>query len=136
MPATYVPADASTKASAALRLEVGDTNLSKPLLDDEEVKAFLKHHGLLDTSDPVANWRAVLLASARAAEAIAAKLSQKSEITIGQFGAVKSTAAREYRELAKRLRGRAASTAKPHFFNPSTFPTTHVAGIDPDPDEE
>lgn len=136
MASTYTPTLAATKALDAVRLEVGDTNMGKPLLDDEEIAAFLARFGLTKTSDPLANVRGVLRAAAQACRVIAALLAQKSEIVIGQFGAVKATSSREYQALAKALEARAAGTAKPHFFNPSSYDVTHVAGVDADPAEE
>lgn len=136
MGATYAPATAATRALDAVRLQVGDTNVGKALLDDGEIAAFLARYGLTVESDPIANGRGVLRAAAEACRAIAALLAQKSEVVIGQFGAVKATSSREYQNLAKALEARAATIAKPHFFDPSSYATTHVAGVDPDPAEE
>ena len=75
----------------AVRLIVGDTDTNDQLLKDEEINYFLDIEG------------SVRLASARAAEAVAAKFSRLVDETVGRVRVSFSQKAKQYKELAESL---------------------------------
>lgn len=86
-----------------IRLLVGDTDVTDPLLQDEEIE-FL-----------VANEGPVYHAAAAAADAIAAKLARKVDTRVGGISKSNSQATEHYLKLAKRLRGQQALQAVPFY---------------------
>lgn len=134
MASTYDTAKLNTEALHPVRLLVGDT-VAPMKLTDEEIDYFLQQHGLTKTTDPDTARDGVLLAASRAARAIEARLAKESNVLVmHEGGAVKTSAAQEYRKLAAELEERANGAAQPSFADPTAYPRTFVAGVDCEPD--
>lgn len=82
-----------------IRLLTGDTDVTAPLLQDEEIE-FL-----------VANEGPIYMAAAAAADAIAGKFARKVDTRVGGISKSNSQATDHYLKLAKRLRSQQAEQA-------------------------
>lgn len=103
---TWSYGDPSASAKDAVRFEVGDTDKTKPQVQDEDIYYVL---GL--------NSQIVLKAAARIAEHLAAKYTRMGSVRNATIANDKMNVAKEYRELANRLRARA--TRATSFIAPS-----------------
>jgi hypothetical protein len=93
---TWVEDAAITTDLQKVRIELGDTDATDQLLQDEEINYFLG-----DTST-------VLMAAARAADAIARKFARDFNWEADGQRVAKGDRAKEYRTLAQDLRKRSA----------------------------
>ena len=87
------------RAIDAVRLELGDTLEQTHLIEDEEIVYCLQQ----------SNGK-VLVASARGADAIAARFSREETVRFSGSSVDKSAVYTRYRDLAKALRKRAAAS--------------------------
>ena len=134
---TYTASKVTTEALHWIRFRIGQTRQDRSHITDTEIETFLLAASLTKTSIPTDNWNAVHTAAADCAEGVAAGLIRESEIAITEVGTVKSLAASGYFKLADRLLGKVAKGgAKVFFADPVAYATTHVAGVDPEPDLE
>lgn len=85
----------SSSAKDEVRFLVGDTKISQPLLEDEEITYLLKQYN---------NYP--LNAAARGCEMIIAKFSRMADETVGQVSKSYSQIAAQYRLLMNDLRNR------------------------------
>jgi len=83
-------------ARDALRLMIGDTNASDPLLSDEEADYYLGNNG-----------KNVVLAAAEACEALAARFARNAIFSAADMEQSLASKAESYLKLARQLRGRA-----------------------------
>ena len=88
-------ADPENSPLDAVRLLVGDTDCATAFLRDSEINFFIAEEGGADFAAP------------RAAEAIAALLCRKVDVSTGKVRKSLSQQADAYKELARRLRARA-----------------------------
>jgi hypothetical protein len=86
-----------------VRFYVGDTNINRQLLQDEEVNFTISEYGNLR------------LAAAVCADAIAAKFSIESNQRVGDISKSLSDVAKAFRQLASDLRAQAGKRAAPSF---------------------
>lgn len=100
---SYDPSQLSTSTLYQVRLEVGDTNESAQLLQDEEISQFL--------AVEQNTWGA----AARCCEVISRTMLRKADVRVGRGGTdlVYSTAAKQYAAMAATLRKRANATNAP-----------------------
>lgn len=89
---TYKPEEVSTNPLMTLRMLIGDTNKSRPLLEDEELAYF------------VDNTASIHFAAAEAAEAIAAQYAGVTSKTVGPLTVDLSGVGDQYNAKAKQLR--------------------------------
>jgi hypothetical protein len=133
----YEPGKVASEALHWIRSAIADKRVDRAKLDDGQIEAALKAYGLTVSSDPIENAFGVHMAAADAAEIIAAEFGQESQIVLTELGASRSTAAREYRETAKRLRAKVAQRgAGVSFANPEDYSPTFVSGVDEEPELE
>lgn len=83
----------------AVRFEVGDTAIERPLVRDNEIKYALQKEG------------SVLRAAARIADHLAARFAREGTIRVSSVTNEKIDVSKEYRELAKALRQRAITAS-------------------------
>ena len=86
----------------ALRLLIGDTDTTDPLLQDEEIGAFLTTYGINPATLPTPPY----FAAAAACEAVAAKFARGADKTVGRLGIKSSQSAIAYERRAVLLRKR------------------------------
>lgn len=91
-----------TSARSYIRLLLGDTSSGNPMLQDEEIDAFLSLEGGRD------------IAAAHAADAIGASFARQVDKTIGKLKISIAKASGHYFDLADRLRFKANSRAAPY----------------------
>lgn len=141
---SYTLANTSTKALDFIRLLLHDVQSDRPLLQDEEIGAFLAQRGLLLTTDPIANSASCYDTASECARSIEAKFASEAETEITDLGIVKQSASVEYRRLANELAQKALAGVAPSFedrpaaanadaVNPSGYDNDFVAGVDPIP---
>lgn len=98
---TYSTAPESS-ARSYIRLILGDTSSGNPMLQDEEIDAFLSLEGGRD------------IAASHAADAIGATFARQVDKTIGKLKISMAAASNHYFSLGDRLRFKAASRAAPY----------------------
>jgi len=89
--------DPSTSTKDAIRFEIGDTDQSWKLLEDEEIEYALK-------VEP--NW---IAAAARCCESIARRFAREADQRLGPSYVYKRQRSEAYKELAQELRRRSSS---------------------------
>lgn len=99
---TYTLGTIATVEKDQIRLEVGDTDTNRQLLQDEEIAQAIPVEGNF--------W----LATARCAEMISRLMLSKVDVKLGRAMQVTYTlAAQQYKEMAKELRKKALGTRAP-----------------------
>lgn len=91
-----------TSARSYIRLILGDTSSGNPMLQDEEIDAFLSLEGGRD------------IAASHAADAVGANFARQVDKSIGKLKISIAAASGHYFALADRLRFKAASRAAPY----------------------
>lgn len=100
MPFTY-SGNPSDSAESRIRFEIGDTDMSDPLLSDEEISFAISQEGSLSGI------------KARCFEAISAKFAREADKRIGQTSVNASQRAQHFEALAKKFRQRASAHGVP-----------------------
>lgn len=113
--------DPENDTADELRLLIGDTDLSDPLLSDEEVAFFLSDAG------GAAIWGAI-----RAATAVAAKFARKVTSTSGRVSKALSDLMQHYLDLARRLEQRAEEVSGAMVFTALTRSGKEADRVDTD----
>ncbi len=98
---SYEPSTAPSDKNA-VRLTIGDTSSSDPLMEDEEITYLLSVHG------------GITFTSAQCCDNIAAKFSRDADLMEGTFRITASQMARAYERQAVRLRKQGALGAPPY----------------------
>ena len=83
----------------SVRFELGDVNIKRPLVSDEEIAHAITQEG------------SNLKAAARCAEHLAAKFAREDIVRTSTFGTEKSEISKQFRMIASRLRRRSARAA-------------------------
>lgn len=91
-----------SSARSYIRLVIGDTSSGKPMLQDEEIDAFLSLEGGRD------------IAAAYAADAVGATFARQVDKVVGKLKISMGKASESYFVLADRLRFKANSRAAPY----------------------
>ena len=99
---TYESTAPESSARSYIRLLLGDTSSGNPMLQDEEIDAFLSLEGGRD------------IAASHAADAIGATFARQVDKTVGKLRISLGKASESYFALADRLRFKAGSRAAPY----------------------
>lgn len=97
---------AGSTAKDRVRLLVGDTVSTDPLLQDEEIALYVPGGSLAEPTE--------MLAAARLAEIIAGKVARRVDMSSGSSSASLSQQVTHFRQLARDLRRQASRSAVPH----------------------
>lgn len=111
---TYTYTDPDTSYRDAIRLLLGDTDSTDPLLTDEEIKAVAKREaGIPIVTVTPDVWGAALAAAAACAAVLASKFGGQTAFSLGAYGEQSQARSERFTALAKDLRARASRYAAP-----------------------